>query len=85
MLKIKSMKSFLLFLLILTLAVPCCEKNNIDISDCSIPLNTSACTIYAVLFRKNMTGAYYPGEIEKKTALMIQETVFETLFHCNPD
>ena len=45
----------------------------------------SACTIYSTIFRKSPVGSYVPDGVSSEEAQVIQNKVYEVLFHCNPD
>jgi hypothetical protein len=44
----------------------------------------SSLAIYAVICRKPVIGAYFPKTIEKEDAIIVQNTINNSLFKCNP-
>jgi hypothetical protein len=46
---------------------------------------TSALTIYAVISRRTVIGAYIPANVSEEAASTIQNTVNNSLYNCNPD
>ena len=45
----------------------------------------SACTIYATIFHKKLTGSYHPPSISEETAYFIQNAVTEVMLNDNID
>jgi hypothetical protein len=44
----------------------------------------SSLAIYAVICKKSVIGAYFPKTIEKEDAIIVQNTINNSLFNCNP-
>lgn len=45
----------------------------------------SACTIYSLIFNKKPIGTYVPENVLQEEVQIIQQTVSNVLFDCNPD
>jgi hypothetical protein len=50
------------------------------------PLGSYACalSIYAVICRKSVKGVYIPKNLVKEDAAIVQNTIYNSLFNCNP-